>query len=492
MDGRLQRRTLLAGMVAGAATVIVGYSKEARAWVPRHRGNTGNFDHVPALDGELLTDPAARGAFGEDLGFAVFTTPRAVLKPASIDDVKAMVRFCRKRRIRVAARGQGHSTNGQSQVDGGLVIDTSTLATIHEIGDGYVVVDAGSTWRNLLEATLLEGQTPPVLTGFIGLSIGGTLSMGGISGMAYNVGMQVEQVEELTVVTGRGDVKECSRTKNRRLFDAVLAGIGQYAIIVRAKLLLVRAEERALDLTLRYDDADLFLSDMRTLMMRAEFDMVWGGAAQDENGWYYQLFTTNFYTPPDYPDVDFMLRDLLFVPAATLETDGTYFEYQTRVDNLIAFLRSINAFDGLMHPWFDVFLPQSESANYVESVLPSLEPDDVGNNGFVLFFPLFRATIQRPLLRLPDDEIVVLFDILTSANFPGFDADYAERMRQRNTDLYEAAKAVGATRYPIGSLDFTREDWREHYGPQWRRVLASKRAFDPQHILAPSVGIFPD
>jgi len=254
----------------------------------------------------------------------------------------------------------------------------------------------------------------------------------------------------------------------------------------------VRAQERAFDLTLRYDDPDQFLNDVRMLMMRGEFDMIWGGAMQDENGWYYQLFTTNFYTPPDFPDVDFMLRELSFDPAATLEADGTYFEYQTRVDSLIESLRSIDAFDGLMHPWFDVFLPAGEFVDYVDSVLPSLEPDDVGNFGFVLFFPLFRSTIHRPLFRLPDDEIVLLFDILTSANFPGFDADYAERMRQRNRDLYEAAKAAGATRYPIGSVDFTRDDWREHYGRQWRRVLASKRAFDPDHILAPSVGIFPE
>lgn len=491
MAAKLERRTLL-GQMVGAATAVVGYSREARAWVANDPGQPGFFDYVPVLDGELLTDSETREAFGQDLGFLVFTTPRAVLKPASIDDVSKMVRFCRERRIKVAARGRGHSTDGQSQVDEGLVIDTSTLATIHEIGDGYAVVDAGSTWRNLLEAALLVSQTPPVLTGYIGLSIGGTLSMGGVSGMAYDVGVQVEHVEELTVVTGRGEVEECSRTKNRGLFDAVLGGIGQYGIIVRTKLLLVKAQQRALDLTLRYDHPALLFSDMRTLMMRGEFDMVWGGAAQDENGWFYQLFTTNFYIPPDFPDIDFMLRELAIDRTAIQQTDGTYLEYQTRVDNQIEFLRSINGFEGLMHPWFDVFLPGNEFAQYVDSVLTSLGPDDVGNFGFVLFFPLFRSTIHRPLFRLPDDEIVVLFDILTSANFPGFDAEYAERMRQRNRDLYEAAKERGATRYPIGSIDFTREDWREHYGRQWARVLASKGAFDPNHILAPGVGIFPD
>ena len=55
-----------------------------------------------------------------------------------------MICFCRRHRIKVAARGQGHTTFGQAQVDGGLVIDMSTLNQIHSIGPTTADVDAGA------------------------------------------------------------------------------------------------------------------------------------------------------------------------------------------------------------------------------------------------------------------------------------------------------------------------------------------------------------
>ena len=54
-----------------------------------------------------------------------------------------MVKFARQNGIKVAARGQGHSTQGQSQVEAGVVIDLSSMANIHEIEHDETVVDAG-------------------------------------------------------------------------------------------------------------------------------------------------------------------------------------------------------------------------------------------------------------------------------------------------------------------------------------------------------------
>ena len=493
MEQATNRRVFLQSVATATATAaVVGFSSTARAWVAGG-ASSDPFARVPPLDGQLLTDAASRAEVGQDLGHLVFHTPSAVLRPGSIADVERMVRFCARHCIQVAARGQGHSTDGQSQVDAGLVIDMRTLNTVHEIGDGYAIVDAGSTWRNLLEHTLTSSQSPPVLTGFIGLSIGGTLSMGGISGMAYKIGVQIEHVEELTVVTGRGTTETCSQTRNRALFNAVLAGVGQYGIIVRAKLRLVHAPPRAHDLTIRYDDLATFMTDIRILVAREEFDMVWGGLKIDPatSAWYYELYTTTFHETSQTPDDAHLLRGLHFDPANVVALDGSYYEYQTRVDMGIAFLQSIGVWDGFMHPWFDAFLPDSTFEPYLESVLPTLGPTDMGMFGFVLLFPLKTSTITRPMFRLPDDDVVFLFDILTLANAPGYDATYAAQMRERNRDLFEQARDAGGTRYPIGTLPFTQADWRRQYGPQWIRAQIAKTFFDPANILTPGPGIFP-
>lgn len=476
---------------AAAATAVVGYSAEAGAWVPAGLEKLfGKLHGIPRLDGELLTDEASRAAVSTDLGEVAPLVPFAVLRPGSVNDVAKMVKFCLLRGIKVAARGQGHSTDGQGLVKNGLLIDMSTLGAVKRIGNGFAEVEGGALWRNVLAAAVAQGQTPPVLTGFQGLSVGGTLSMGGISGMAYKRGVQIEHVLELTVVTGLGIVTRCSRTKNRPLFDAVLGGVGQYGIIVEAKLRLVPAEQRALDTTLHYNDLGTFLSDMRTLIDREEFDMVWGGMQRDANGWFFELFTTSFYTPPQAPNIDHMLRGLSFNPDSRVDIDGSYFDYHTRVDGQIEFIRSIGGWDGFMRPWYDVFLPWSRFQSYAEELLPTITPEDVGNFGFVLLFPLKKSTIQQPMFRIPNDELVILWDITTAADFPGFDKAYADRMKARNLEWFKKARAVGGTRYPIGTLDFTRSDWRHQYGSEWARAQLSKLLFDPTHLLTPGPGIF--
>jgi FAD/FMN-containing dehydrogenase len=54
-----------------------------------------------------------------------------------------------------------------------------------------VVVDAGAKWSEVLAATLPQGLTPPVLTDYLELSVGGTLVVGGIGGTTSRYGMQI-------------------------------------------------------------------------------------------------------------------------------------------------------------------------------------------------------------------------------------------------------------------------------------------------------------
>jgi FAD/FMN-containing dehydrogenase len=484
----IDRRDFL--KVAGAGAVIIGYSKEANAWLT---GADAPFDQVPHLDGVLLSDQASLAAKGSDLGNIIFDTPSAVLRPASIADVARMIEFCGARNISVAARGQGHATHGQAQAKAGLVIDMSSMQQIHEIGEGYALVDGGCTWRLLLEAAL-PAQTPPVLTGFIGLSIGGTLSMGGISGMAYDKGVQVQHVLELTVVTGKGKIEVCSETDNRELFDHVLSGLGQCGIIVCAKVKLIPAKALALNTTMLYFDVHAFQEDMRTLVYRNELDSIYGlnvvvdpttGARA------YVMNLASFHDVGSTPDVAAMTSGLSYVPGTLQSVELPYLDFQLQVDQLIAFLRSIDMFDNVMHPWFDVFVPDSELGDYVEGIVSSFQPDDVGQFGFVLVFPLLTSTITRPLFRLPDEELVYLFDVLTARDIPGYDADFAANKRARNNAWFDLARSLGGTRYPIGTMDFSPGDWRRHYGSEWTAFEEAKAKFDPKNILTPGPGIFP-
>jgi cytokinin dehydrogenase len=483
----IARRQLLAGL--GAATVL-GFDPLGRRWVSSAKA--APLDRIPPLDGQLLTDPASLAAVAFDVGNIVHDTPIAVLRPGSVRDIEKMVRYCRRHQIEVGARGQGHTTFGQSQVEGGLVIETGPLNQIFSIGRRSADVAAGGKWNNLLLATSARGLTPPVFTGYTGLSIGGTLSVGGIPA-TYQHGVQVEHVRELDVVTGEGKLVCCSERDNRDLFEMVLAGLGQCGIITRAVVDLVPAKQNARQFFLEYTDNDVFFDDFRTLLERGEFDDLYNFWLPDGNGgWLYQLNATKFFNPDQPPNNERLLRRLHFNQATQSFQDHKYVDYILRIDALIEFWRQAGLWDNVMHPWFDIILPDRHVEKYVADVVPTLEFDDVGATGFLLLFALKRSQLTRPLFRVPDgpQEWVWLFDILTAAPTPGPDPEFEARMIRRNRVLFEKARRVGATRYPIGVVPFDHGDWVRQYGPQWLRFASAKRRYDPSGILTPGPGIF--
>src|SRR5260370_35281222 len=109
------------------------------------------------------------------------------------------------------------------------------------VGPDQASVGAGATWRQVLRGTLAVGLTPPVLTDYLGLSVGGTLSVGGLSGSSFRHGAQVDHVTELEVVTGSGMRELCSPTPNPDLFGAVRAGLGPYCSLRPATIPLAPA-----------------------------------------------------------------------------------------------------------------------------------------------------------------------------------------------------------------------------------------------------------
>ena len=238
------RRDLLKTLTA--TSLVIGFDPLTRSWVTAANAKgSSHLDHVPRLDGVLRTDDESLTAASEDAGHLVHRRPIAVLEPASVMDIARIVRFANERGLRIASRGAGHCVFGQSLVEGGIVIRMESLAEVRNLPGMRVLADAGCSWRAVLEETLKKGATPPVIPDYLGLSVGGTLSIGGISPTTYRYGAQVDNVEALEVVTGEGKIVFCSRHIHRDLFDAVLAGQGQCAVLARAIIRLVPADASA-------------------------------------------------------------------------------------------------------------------------------------------------------------------------------------------------------------------------------------------------------
>lgn len=142
--------------------------------------------------------------------------------------------------------------------------------------------------------------------------------------------------------------------------------------------------------------------------------------------------------------------------------------------------------DNLAKPWLTLWLPADSVEQYITELLAELTPKDVGTGGFVLLYAHRRSALTRPSLRLPDDdsEWVYLFTLMTAS------ATADPDLLDRNRRLFDRARALGGTRYPIESVAFTQADWEQHYGDRWPHLRELKRTFDPAGILTPGPGIF--
>ncbi len=444
---------------------------------------------LPPLAGELLMDADARAAAADDFGHIVRHPPLAVLRPGSAADVVAMTRWCRRRRIPLAARGQGHATFGQAQAAGGVVVDTGRLDSVSragELGGELVSVGAGATWRAVLRATLPHGLTPAVLTDYLDLSVGGTLSVGGVGGTSHQAGAQVDGVVELEVVTGAGEHVRCSRSLRPELFDAALAGLGQCAVILRATLRLVRAPAVVRRHVLRYPTLAALTSDQRRLARERRFPFLAGQIAAGEGGWECQLEAVTHLDGS--PDDAAPLDDLAFSRGAEEIEDLPYLDFLDRLSPSVAEFERSGQW-AAPHPWWNMFLPDQAADAVVAATLAELSPADLGASGVILLYPIRTAAFAAPLLRLPDAPLAFLFALLRTAA-PDVGARPVQDMLAANRALFERVRAAGGCRYPVGSVPMAPADWRAHYGPVWPRFAAAKERFDPAHILAPGQGVF--
>ncbi|MFI9454329.1 FAD-binding protein [Amycolatopsis sp. NPDC052450] len=435
---------------------------------------------LPAIAGEILTGEADLSVASRDWGNLVHARPGLVVRPASATDVAVVLRFAAARGLPVAARGAGHSSYGQGQVEGGILLDMTSLPPRRVVTGELVSVDAGARWREVLEATLPHGLTPPALTDYLELTVAGTLVVGGIGGAAHHHGTQTDSVVELEVVTGAGEVRTCSHDSDKDLFDAVLGGLGQCGVITRATLRLIPAPARARRWKLYYDSFPAFLADQRAVVRDGRFDYVEGQLIPVDGGWRYLLEAVAYYTPPAAPDEAALLDSLDF--GESEDEDTKYFDFLNRMADGEAALRAEGSWFH-PHPWLNLFLPDDKVEHFVAETLAATGEPELGATGLLLLYPVRNDRLKTPLFSVPPGELSWLFCPLRAGS-PD-DPLHNARLLELNVDLYRKARDLGGKAYPTNALPMSTEDWRAHFGPAWPKLAEAKARYAPGNLLNP-------
>jgi len=445
------------------------------------------LESLEVKDGSVETHANACSAVAADFGHLVSHVPSAVIRPGSVADIVAVLRWAADHGVHVAARGSGHSMNGQSQVDAGVVVDMTSLREVHTVQRDRIVVDSGARWSTVLSATLPLHLVPPALPDHLELTVGGTLSVGGVGGMSFRYGAVTDNVLELDVVTGDGRLVTCSPTQHADLFDLVRAGLGQYGVIVRATLRLVAAHDTVRCYRLGYHDIATFTDDQRLLIDERTTSYLEGYAKFSDTG--RQRYEVELATYDSTLAQDRVVLNRLRHSRDLVEVEE--FGYGAFLDRLAPGVAArTDAGEWTWpHPWLNVFLPSSAAGQILGHVMAELTAADFDNFGLVLVYPIPTSSLRTPLLRTPDDPVTFLLALLLTADIA--DPLAVDRMHTRNTRLYELSRSVGGSLYPVGVPSLTPAGWKAHFGASWAEVTAGKAAWDSQRILTPGPGIDP-
>lgn len=460
------------------------------------------FQPLRRLLGDRFSlDLKDRKNFETDFGRWRFQVPRAVARCATTQEVAEVVRFCAREGVPIAARGQGHTQSGQSLTPG-ILLDTSAMQRIREINteEGWADCEAGVVWRDLVETTTACGWIPPVLTNNLSVTVGGTLSVAGLGVASFRYGSQADQALEVECVTGDGEIHVCSREKEPELFDMVRCSLGQIAVVTRVKTRLRQVPARVRQYTWIYDELEQFLEDAVRVMDPSHdlFASLGGICSPAPLGmrkigeglglgtgmlgyalWLFPMYVTVEYDPGQEPD-DSEIADF-FRPWRRGETlDLSVLEFARRMEPMFEAWQLSGYWDQ-PHPWMETILPWATAEEYVTAVLQNLPPGALGPGGHVLLWPARTEASSAPLLVHPEGDFVLGWGILGSVP-----PQKHQEMLVQLEMASELSIAYGAKRYLSGYITFdTPERWAAHFGPQWERLRAAKRRYDPRGILRP-------
>ncbi|MEV6039794.1 FAD-binding oxidoreductase [Nonomuraea sp. NPDC052116] len=159
-------------------------------------------------------------------------SPAYVLRPKSVADVRAGVRFAAGSGLLLSVRGGGHAFAGFGTNDDGIVIDLSGLAQVEVIDKErhLVRIGGGATWGQV--ATALAPHGLAISSGDTkSVGVGGLTLTGGIGWKVRKYGLALDSLVAAELVTADGEVVRASAEENPELFWAIRGGGGNFGIV---------------------------------------------------------------------------------------------------------------------------------------------------------------------------------------------------------------------------------------------------------------------
>jgi len=517
---------------------------------PKWLTNLKNSLSAAGVLNRLVTDKPSLLTFAEDYGHWVHRAPLAAFAATSAQDVSALLKTAYASRskgsdwaFQVVNRGGSGNTNGYAQPYCGAAQVVLDLTAINQtsVSKNFLLpstawVGAGANWESFVIATRDQGLRPTVVPDYLGISVGGIVSIGGLGGDAARVGPIVNQILAAQIVQPDGDIEVVSF--GSPYFAAMKGGMGNFGVFIKFQFILTKQEPvtrvfhvlvptfSAMSVASRYvinngfgyiadtiqafgvanDRVSISQSVAPEAQLAAVNNSVNRITANGKRYVYYLEFLVRG-SGNDLPTVPQVQRffgnrvnpDLIFY------TDYDTFSWDNRLEiNTIPFLVSIGAWQA-PHPWgvfnFDA---TAKTESYVDNYLQGQRQiEDLGFGLIALYpFPASNAFTFSSAVGVSDTRGQDIFWHTTlgrtAALPPGTSPDVVNAvyngMANQNRILWDgfAQQGSSAAFYPCGVLpNTTPDDWKRHFSPVgYTAFKLAKQTLDSKNVFADLRNIF--
>lgn len=445
-----------------------------------------DLNHLIA--GEVSNKEADLVAVSQDFGGIIQKQPLIVVRPQDSADVAKAIKYATEQGLTISSRAAGHSLSGQSLNQGGILLDMRNLNQIHEFHSDelWYKADAGVTWKQIVDTSIPHGVIPPVLTNNFEVTLGGTLSAGGLGLSSFRYGSQADNCLALEVVTGTGDIVWCTPEENSELFYHVLCGYGQFGIITKVQNRLRKYRPFTRSYFLCYDNLEYLLNDEAFLISQGTIDglvslfspCLFGFSRASEKGikpliqWFYRMQITLEVDDVNDIDEEKLLAELNFYRHIHTE-DLTFEKFIQPIAQIPHPVETANS-------WIDVLLPMSAAKEYIDIALQRLPSFIDFRTVPVGSFCLVSGNNKMPMFPLPDEELVIGLGM-----YPTIPKSQVKHVTEQLNSLTDLGLQMGGKRYMATWVEFDLPRWQLQFGDYWPKVNEMKRKYDPHGILNP-------
>ena len=198
---------------------------------PAEIGLPEHFKGAAIRPGDALYD-SARAVYNG----MIDRRPHLIVRPTGAADIRDALAFARERKLPVAVRCGGHSVAGVSTVEGGVLIDLSSLKGVHVDPErGTARANAGALWGEYdRETEMFHLATPGGRVTTTG--VGGFCLGGGYGWLSGKHGLTCDNLVSAELLTANGELMHVSDDTNPELMWALRGAGANFGVVTSYEL----------------------------------------------------------------------------------------------------------------------------------------------------------------------------------------------------------------------------------------------------------------